>query len=141
MRPRLRTTDETGLAHGRPLPCRAERAFNHLLCRCCVELFRHCAARVFAKLFGLGFLLVTLRIRAPVLLPVAILLTVFAVSIAWIIVFDHVLFAAVLAPLFFIAASLLFIPALRDDLGIVLDKARSHPRLAMVLSATHRADD
>jgi O-antigen/teichoic acid export membrane protein len=72
---------------------------------------------------------------------VAILLTVFAVSIAWIIVFDHVLFAAVLAPLFFIAASLLFIPSLRDDLGIVLDKARSHPRLAMVLSGTHRADD
>ncbi len=34
-----------------------------------------------------------------------------------------------------------FGPPLRDDLGIVLDKARSHPRLAMVLSGTHRADD
>ena len=75
------------------------------------------------------------------LAPVAILLTVFAVSIAWIIVFDHVLFAAVLAPLFFIAASLLFIPALRDDLAVVLEKARSHRLAPAVLSGSHRAED
>jgi O-antigen/teichoic acid export membrane protein len=75
------------------------------------------------------------------LAPVAILLTVFAVSIAWIIVFDHVLFAAVLAPLFFIAASLLFIPALRDDLAVVLEKAPSHRLAPAVLSGSHRADD